>query len=82
MVRRFVEEKEVRLHHEQPREMRAHDPAAAQRARRAIEISFAKSESGQNAFRFRLKLPAAVLIENMERIRDTPRHPRISDLAG
>ncbi len=28
MIRRFVEQKEVGFHHEQPREMSAHDPAA------------------------------------------------------
>src|SRR5207248_1780445 len=50
MVRRFVEKKKIRFHHQQPREMRAHDPAAAQSARRAIEISFAKSEPSQDPF--------------------------------
>ena len=68
MVRRFVEQKEIGLHHEQPREMSAHDPAAAQGARRAIEIGFAKSESGEDPFRFWLEFPAAVLVKNMERI--------------
>ena len=48
--------------------MRAHDPAAAQGARRAIEIGFAKSESGEDPFRFWFELPAAVLVKNMERI--------------
>src|SRR5437762_12424036 len=68
MIGRFVEQKQVGLHHEQPRKMSAHDPSAAQGARRAIEISFAKSESGQDAFGFRFELLAAVLIKNMERI--------------
>src|SRR5947208_5226296 len=68
MIRRFVEQKKIGLHHEQPREMSAHDPAAAQGARRAIEISFAKSESGQDPFCFWFELPPAVLVKNMERI--------------
>src|SRR5437764_13188298 len=68
MVCRLVEQKEIGFHHQQSREMRPHDPAAAQSARRAIEISFAKSESGQDPFRFRFQLPAAVLIKNMKRI--------------
>ena len=48
--------------------MRAHDPAATQGARRAIEISFAKSESGEDALCFWFELPPAVLVKNMERI--------------
>jgi hypothetical protein len=48
--------------------MSPHDPAAAQGARRAVEISFAKSESGEDPFCFRFELPPAVLIKNMERI--------------
>src|SRR6266568_4537948 len=48
--------------------MRAHDPAATQGARRAVEISFAKSESGEDSFSFWFELPPAVLVKNMERI--------------
>src|SRR5207237_2517142 len=66
MIRRFVEQKEVGFHHEQAREMRAHDPATAQGARRAIEISFAKSESGEDPFCFWFELPPAVLVKNMD----------------
>ena len=33
MIRRLVEHEQVGLHHQQPREMRAHDPAAAHRLR-------------------------------------------------
>ena len=47
--------------------MRAHDPAAAHGARRAIEIALAKREAGQNAFRLRLELPAAVFVEDVQR---------------
>src|SRR5258708_32206789 len=68
MVGWFVEKKKVGLHHQKPRQMRAHDPAAAERARRSIEICLAKSKSCENAFRLWFKLPAAVLVENMERI--------------
>src|SRR5438094_4841405 len=48
--------------------MSAHDPAATQGARRAVEISFAKSESGEDPFCFWFELPPAVLVKNMERI--------------
>src|SRR5882724_771232 len=68
MIRRFVEQKEIGLHHEQAREMSAHDPAATQGACRAVEISFAKSESCQDPFCFWFELPPAVLVKNMERI--------------
>src|SRR5204862_6701142 len=68
MIRRFVEQKQIGFHHKQPREMSAHDPAATQSARRAIKIGLAKREPGQDSFCFRLELPAAVLIKNMERI--------------
>ena len=54
--------------HEQPREMRAHDPAAAQGAGRPREIAFAKSQAGQDPLRLRLELPPAVLVENMQRV--------------
>ena len=37
MVRRLVEHQQVRFLREQPREMRAHHPAAGQLARRAID---------------------------------------------
>src|SRR5947208_12583163 len=33
-----------------------------------MEISFAKSESGEDPFRFWFELPPAVLVKNMERI--------------
>ena len=44
--------------------MCAHDPAAAQRAGGPRKIAFPKSEAGQDALRFWLKLPSAVLVEN------------------
>ena len=67
MVGRLVEQQQIRLQHEQPREMRAHDPAAAHRARRPVEIALAKGEAGEDALRLRLELPAAVLVENVQR---------------
>ena len=50
MVRRLVEHQQVRLLHQQPRQMRAHDPAAAHLGG-PIEIFFAKAEPGENLFR-------------------------------
>ena len=47
--------------------MRAHDPAAAHFAGRPVEILFAKAEAGENLLRLRFELPAAVLIEDVER---------------
>ena len=66
MVRRFVEQEKIGLHHQKPRQMRAHDPAAAHGARRAIEIALAKCEAGQNALCLRLELPAAVFVEDVQ----------------
>jgi hypothetical protein len=56
MVRRLVEHEQVRLHHQQPRQVRAHDPAAAHRLRRAVKIGFAEGEPAQDALRLRFKL--------------------------
>ena len=63
MVGRLVEEQKIRLHHEQPREMRAHDPAAAQCAGRPRKIALAKSEPGENPFRFRLDFPIVLFLQ-------------------
>ena len=57
MVRRLVEQEQIGLEHEQAREMRAHNPAATECARRPVEIRFAKREPGQNLLRLRLDLP-------------------------
>ena len=48
--------------------MRAHDPAAAQGARRPLEIALAKSEAGQDAFRFRLDLPIVLIFQRLVRL--------------
>ena len=55
--------------------MRAHDPAAAHGARRPVEIRFAKSEPGQNPLRLRLELPAAVFVEDVQRVVMLPPNP-------
>ena len=68
MVGRLVEQQEIGLHHEEPREMRAHDPAAAQGARRPREITLAKSEPGEDAFRFRLDLPVVLIFQCLVRL--------------
>ena len=48
MVRRLVEHQQIRLLHEQAREMRAHHPAAGHFPSGPIEIGFAKAEAGEN----------------------------------
>ena len=48
--------------------MRAHDPAAAQGARRPREIALAKSEPGEDAFRFRLDLPVVLIFQCLVRL--------------
>ena len=52
MVRRFVEQKQIRLLHEQPRQMRAHDPAAAQFARRRSKSFSRKPRPDKICFAF------------------------------
>ena len=66
MVRWFVEQEKIGLHHQKPRQMRAHDPTAAHGARRTIEIALAKCETSQDTFGFRLELPAAVFVEDVQ----------------
>ena len=48
MVRRFVQHQQVRLLGQQPRQMRAHHPAAAQLARGAVEIRLLETQAGEN----------------------------------
>ena len=67
MVGRLVEQEKVGLHYQKPRQVRTHDPATAHGVRCPIEIAFAKSESGEYSLRLRFKLPAAVLVENVQR---------------
>jgi len=52
MIRGSSSRRRVGLHHEQPREMSAHDPAALKARAGAVEISWAKSESGEDPFCF------------------------------
>ena len=63
MVRRLVEQQQVRLLREQTREVRAHDPAAAHFARGPVEILFAKAEAGEDLLGLGFELVAAVLSE-------------------
>ena len=68
MIGRFVEQQKIRLLHEQPREVRAHHPAAAQRPGLAIEIRFAKCQPVEDLLRLGFELPAAEFIEGSERV--------------
>src|ERR1043166_182013 len=63
MVGGFVEQQEVRLLREQPREVRAHDPAAAHLARGPVEILFAKAEPGENLLRLGFEPVTAQFVE-------------------
>ncbi len=67
MVGRLIEQEKIGLHYQKPRQVRTHDPATAHGLRWPIEIAFAKSESGEYSLRLRFKLPAAVLVENVQR---------------
>ena len=68
MVRRLVEHEQVGLHDQQPREVRAHDPAAAHLARGAVEVGLAEGEAAEDALGFRLELVAAELRVLAERV--------------
>jgi len=68
MVGRLVEHEEIGLHHEQARQMRAHDPAAAHGLGGAIEIGFAKSQAAEDALRLRLVLVTTELRVPAERV--------------
>lgn len=59
VVGRFVEHEEIRLHHEQPGEVSAHDPTAAHGASGAIKIGVPESESLQYPLGFGFKLVTA-----------------------
>ena len=61
MVCRLVEQQQIRLLREKPCEMRPHDPPAAEPPRRPIEVPLAKSQTGENALRFRGDRVAVVL---------------------
>ena len=50
VVGRFVEHEEVGLHHEEAREVGAHDPAAAEFARGAVEVGATVAQTGEHAF--------------------------------
>ena len=65
MVGRFVEQQQVRLLHEQPRQVRAHDPAAAHFARLAGRNPFRESQAGQNLLRLGFELIAAEFVETV-----------------
>ena len=59
MVRRLVEQKQIRLHHEQPCEVRAHDPPAAHLLCGTRKIFLAIAEAAQHPLRLRVHLRIA-----------------------
>jgi hypothetical protein len=56
VVRRLVEQQQIRFHHEQSRQPRAHDPAAAHFLRLPVKVRVAETEAAQHLFRLRLHL--------------------------
>lgn len=58
MVCRLVEHEEIRFHHEEAREMGAHDPSAAQFAHGPQVIALAEGQTVENAFRLGLEVKA------------------------
>ena len=91
MIRRFVEHQQVRLLHEQPREVRAHHPAAAHFARGPLEVALAETQAGENLLGLRFEPVAAQLVEavmhivvnflRMQRLDRVIRFPRLDDAA-
>ena len=63
MVGRFVEQEQVGLLHEQPRQVRAHDPAAAHLFQLPIEIAVAERQPAQDRLGLRFELITAEFIE-------------------
>ena len=61
VVRRLVQQKQIRLLDQQPREMRPHDPPAAQLPQRTMEIPLAEGQPRQNSLRHCLR-PAIRLV--------------------
>ena len=62
VVRRFVEQQQVRLHDQQPREVRAHHPAAGERVGRPVEVAFAERQTAQDRFGLRFELPVGFVV--------------------
>ena len=62
MVRRFVEEQERGLGHEEAGEMSAHDPAAGKRFGELERVAFFEAETGEDFFRARLERVVDVVV--------------------
>ena len=62
MVRRFVQQQQVRFHHEQPCQPGAHDPAAAHFAGHAVEIGFLVAQPAQHLLRLGLDFGVVQLV--------------------
>ena len=63
MVGRLVQQQQVRLLRQQPRQVRAHDPAAAHLARGPVEILFAEAQAGEDLLGLGFEPVAAQLVE-------------------
>ena len=56
VVRRLIQQEQIRLHHQQPRHVRTHDPATAELAGGAVKVRVEVAEAFEDAFGFRLGL--------------------------
>ena len=65
VVGRLVEEQQVGVLEQQPRERDAHHPAARELADVALHVGLGEAEAGQDAPRLGLQRPAAELLEPM-----------------
>ena len=60
VVGRFVQQQQIRLLDEQPRQVRPHDPATTQLAEWTVEVPLAKCETGKDPLRHRLCAPVGL----------------------
>ena len=65
----LIEHQQIRLLHEQPREVCAHDPAAAHLGSRPVKIASPKTQAPQNALGLGLQLPATGVVVQLVRLR-------------
>ena len=62
VVGRLVQQQQIRLHHQQPRQARAHDPAAAHLPRLPVEVRVAITQAAQHLLRLGLHLRVVQLV--------------------
>ena len=58
VIGRLVKQQQVRLHHQEPRQMRPHNPPPTHRPGLPIKVRLTKCQPLENLFGFRLQLPS------------------------